>query len=61
MSDADAALLYSKVSRVSFDGTGDALDFLSTIEAKTRTGYSNYMRIMVVELSIQAAAQDYFM
>ena len=61
MSDADAALLYSRVGRVSFDGTGDALDFLNIIEARTQTGYSDYQRIMVVELSVQATAQDWFM
>ena len=52
MSDADAALLYSKVGRVSFDGTRDALDFINTIEARTRTGYTDYQRIIIVELSI---------
>ena len=39
MSDAEAAALYTRVGRVSFDGTGDAMDFINTIEAKTRTGY----------------------
>ena len=58
MSDADAALLYSIVERVSFDGTGDALDFINTIEARTRTGYTDYQRIMIMELSVQAVAQD---
>ena len=61
MSDADVALLYSRVGRVLFDGTGDAMDFINTIEARTRTGYNDYQRIMVVELSVQAAAQDWFM
>ena len=61
MSDADAALLYSRVGRVSFNGTGDALDFINTIEARTRTGYIDYQRIMIVELSMQAIAQDWFM
>ena len=61
MSDADAALLYSRVGRVLFDGTGDAMDFINTIEARTRTGYNDYQRIMVVELSMQAAVQDWFM
>ena len=58
---ADAALLYSRVGRVSFDRTGDALDFFNTIEARTLTSYSNYQRIMVVELFVQAAALDWFM
>ena len=35
MSDANAALLYSRVGRVSFDGMGDALDFFNTVEART--------------------------
>ena len=61
MSDADAALLYSKVGRVSFDGMGDALDFFNIFEAITRIGYTDYQRIMVIELSVQATAQDWFM
>ena len=61
MSDADTTLLYSTVGRVSFNGTGDALDFLNTIEARTRTACTYYQWIMVVELSVQAAAQDQFM
>ena len=60
MSDANASLLYSRVGRVSFDGTRDALDFLNTIEAKTRTGYTDYQRIMIAELSVQSVAQDWF-
>ena len=58
MIDANATLLYSKVGRVAFDGTGDALDFINTIEAITRNEYTDYQRIMFVELSVQAAAQD---
>ena len=42
MTDADAALLYSRVGMVYFDGTRDALDFFNTIESRTRTGYSDY-------------------
>ena len=61
MSNVDATLLYSRVGRVSFDDKGDALDFLNTVEARTRTGYTDYQQIMVVELSVQAAAQDWFM
>ena len=61
MTDADATLLYSRVGRVPFDGTKDALDFINTIEARTRTGYTDYQRIMIVELSVQAAIQDWFM
>ena len=61
MTDADVVLLYSRIGRVYFDGTGDALDFVNTIESRTRTGYSDYQRIMVVEISVSAAAQDWFM
>ena len=39
MTDADVALLYSRVGRIAFDGSGDALDFINTIEARTRTRY----------------------
>ena len=42
MTDADVAILYSRVGRVYFDSTGDALDLVNTIEFRTRTGYSNY-------------------
>ena len=58
MKDADAALLYSRVGRVYFDGMGEALDFVNTIEFRTRTGYSDYQRILVVEISVSAVAQD---
>ena len=58
MSDEEAAVLYTRVGRVPFDGTGDAMDFINTIKARTRTGYNDYQRIMIVELSVQAAAQD---
>ena len=61
MTDADAALLYCRVGRVIFDGTGDALDFINTIEARIRTGYANYQRIMIIELLVQVASQDWFM
>ena len=59
MTNADAALLYLRVGRITFDGSGDALDFINTIKARTRTGYTDYQRIMIVELSVQAAAQDW--
>ena len=42
MSDADVALLYSRVWRVFFYGTRDALDFLNTVEARTQIVYTNY-------------------
>ena len=61
MTDAKAAILYTRVDRVLFDGTGDAMDFINTIEARTRMGYNDYQRLIVVELSLQAVAQDWFM
>ena len=61
MTDADADVLYTRVGGISFDGTGDAMDFINTIEARNQTGYNDYQRIMVVKLSLQAAAQDWFM
>ena len=50
MTDADAALLYSRIGRIPFDGTGDALNFINAIEARTRAEYTDYQRIMMVEL-----------
>ena len=61
MTNANVALLYSKVGRIAFDGTSDALDFINTIEAITRTGYIDDQRIMIVEFSVQAVEQDLFM
>ena len=60
MTDADTFLLYSRVGRISFDGTRDALDFIYAIESRTSTGYSDYQRMLVVEISVSAAAQDWF-
>ena len=61
MSDVDALLLYSRVRRISFNGTRDTLDFISAIESRTRIRYTNYQRIFIAELSVQAIAQDWFM
>ena len=61
MTDADALLLYSRVGRISFDGTRDALNFINAIGSRTRTGYTDYQRFLIVELSVQAVAQDWFM
>ena len=61
MTFADVAVLYTRVGKVSFDGTGDALDFINTIEARNRTRSNDYQRIMIIELSVQAAAHDWFM
>ena len=61
MTNVDAALLYFRVGRVPFDGTGDTLYFINAIEAKTMIGYTDYQRIMIIGLSVQAAAHDWFM
>ena len=45
MTDENAAVLYTRVGRVPFDGTGDTMDFINTIEARTRTGYNDYQRL----------------
>ena len=37
------------------------MDFINTIEGRTRTGFNDYQKIMIVELSVQAAAQDWLM
>ena len=42
ISDSDALFLYSRVGRISFNGIGDALDFINDIESRTRTEYSDY-------------------
>ena len=60
MSDAEATILYTRVGRVPFESIGNAMDFMNTIKARTRTVYNDYQRIMVVELSLQVAAQDWF-
>ena len=61
MTFVDVAVLYTRVGKVSFDGTGDALNFINTLEARNRTRSNNYQRILIVELSVQAAAHDWFM
>ena len=42
MTFVDVAVLYTRVGKVSFDGTGDALDFINTIEARNKTRSNNY-------------------
>lgn len=44
MSDLEAALFYAKVSRISFDGIFDPLDFLYAIETRTRTAHTEYQQ-----------------
>ena len=61
MSDPEAALFYARVGRITFDGTSDPLDFLHAIETRTRTAHSEYQRIMIVELSVEGPALDWFM
>ena len=60
MSDLEAALFYARVSRISFDGTLDPLDFLHAIKSRTRTAYTKYQRILNIELSIEGPALDWF-
>ena len=44
---------YTQELAVSFDGTGDALDLINTIESRTRMGNTNYQRILIIDLSVQ--------
>ena len=60
MSDPEAALFYARVGRISFDGTSDPLDFLHAIETRTRTAHTEYQRIMIVELSVEGPALNWF-
>ena len=60
MSDPEAALFYARVGRISYDGTSDPLDFLDTIETRTRTAHTEYQRIMIVELSVEGPALNWF-
>ena len=50
MSDSDATLFYARVIRISYDGTSDPLDFLHVIESGTWTVYTEYRRMLIVEL-----------
>ena len=52
MTYSDALFLYSRVKRIFFDGTGDASDFINAIESKTRNDYTDYQRILIIELSV---------
>ena len=60
MSDPKAALFHARVGRVAFDGTSDPLDFLHAIENRTQTAHTKYQRIMIVELSVEGLALDWF-
>ena len=60
MSDLEAALFYARVGKIFFDGTSDLLDFLHAIETRTRTAHIKYQRIMIVELSVEGLALDWF-
>ena len=60
MSDPEAALFYARVGRISFDGTSDPLDFLHAIETRTQTAHTEYQRIMIVELSVEGPALNWF-
>ena len=61
MAYAYTLLLYSKIGRLSFDETRDALDFINTIELSTIMGYIDYQWILIIKLSIQATTWDWFM
>ena len=60
MSDPEAALFYTRVDKISFDDTSDPLDFLHAIEMRTQTTHTKYQRIMIVELSVEGPALDWF-
>ena len=60
MSDPEAALFYTRVGKISFDGTSDPLEFLHAIEMRTQTAHTEYQRIMIVKLSVEVLALDWF-
>ena len=60
MSELEIALYNARVSRVTFDRTSDPLVFLHVIETKTRTAHTEYQRIMIIELSVEGPALDWF-
>lgn len=60
MSDPEAALFYARIGRIAFDGMLDPLDFLHAIETRTRTAHVDYQKIIIVELSIEGPALDWF-
>ena len=53
MSNPEVALFYARVIRISYDGTLDSLDFLHVIESGTWTAYTEYQRMLIVELSVE--------
>ena len=61
MSDPEATLFYAKIGRISFNGIFNPLDFLHAIKTRTRTAYTEYQRVMIVELSVEGPALDWFM
>ena len=61
MSDPEATLFYAKVGRISFDGIFYPLDFLHAIKTRTQTSYTEYQRVMIVELSVEGPTLDWFM
>ena len=61
MSNLEVTLFYAKVGRISFDGIFNPLDFLHAIKTRTRTAYTEYQRVMIVELSVEGPALDWFM
>ena len=61
MSDPEATLFYAKIGRISFNGIFNPLDFLHAIKTRTRTAYTDYQRVMIVEFSVEGPALDWFM
>ena len=60
MSDLEATLFYARDGMISFNGTSDPLDFLYAIKIRTRTAHTEYQQIMIVELSVEGPALDWF-
>lgn len=58
MFDVDVTFVYSMLGRVHFDGIRNVLDFINIIELWSKTGYTDYHRIMIMKLSVQIAVQD---
>ena len=57
MLDPEVTLLYTRVGRISFDGTSDPLDFLHAIEMRTQIVRTEYHQILIVELSVERPVQ----
>ena len=60
MSVIEAMTFYASIGRIFYDSTSDPLDFLQTIELRTRTVHTEHQRMLIVELSIEGAILDWF-